>query len=395
MNKFGTKYNLQPFFFSLIVILSCIGFALFCARTIRGFWPSWEKALFSREPIEMNNFEHLWTLEDVFINARDRAIYMAANDKQIAIHGALKSYNSPTQISIESSSGEIISAGMLGTNGMFGIPSYSFGIANAAYDSEYMYLGFDGGGQVTSDSKGNAGGVAAYDMNSGEIVWTQIITGTGTMHSLMVGQGVVSVYGGGPWGFYLIDSADGTIIHVLENGVGKTSLASDSPAVFAVWYDYISKSGNHEETGNIPNINFWRERFHDVSQPPILFNDLLLVKRNEMITDGIKRAGNIDEGTAIGSIVLLDGETGETIWETENNVISNVAKNESTAFYLTTSAELVALDLYTGQKMGSVQFMISEIQLGSDRGYFVAAADDTVFAYFGDSRQLFSFHFSP
>ncbi len=189
-------------------------------------------------------------------------------------------------------------------------------------------------------------------------------------------------------------TADGTIIHVLENGVGKTSLASDSPAVFAVWYDYISKSRSPEDTDDISNINFWRERFHDVSQPPILFNDLLLVKRNEMITDGIKRDGSIDEGTAIGSVVLLDGDTGETIWQTDNDVISNVAIDKSTAFYLTTSAELVAMDLDTGQITGSVQFMVPEIQFGSDRGYFVAAADGTVFAYFGDSRQLFSFRFS-
>ena len=256
MNEFKIKHNYQYFFFSLIVILSCIGLAFFCARTLRGVLPRWEKALLSRESIEMNNFEHLWTMEDVFINARDRAIYMAANDGQLALHGALNSYSSPTQINIESSSGDVVSTGMLGTDGLLGIPSYSFGIASAAYDTDYMYLGFDGGGQVTSLSKGNAGGVAAYDMSSGKIIWTQIITGTGTMHSLMVGHGVVSVYGGEPWGFYLIDSADGTIIHVLENGVGKTSLASDSPAVFAVWYDYISKSRSQEDTDDISNINF-------------------------------------------------------------------------------------------------------------------------------------------
>ncbi|MEJ2746581.1 MAG: PQQ-binding-like beta-propeller repeat protein, partial [Anaerolineae bacterium] len=86
-------------------------------------------------------------------------------------------------------------------------------------------------------------------------------------------------------------------------------------------------------------------------------------------------------------------QTGDLIWETEENVVSNVAVDGAAAFFVTSQAELVALDVETGQKVGSVQFSNEETQLGEDRGYFVAASGGNVFVYLGDGRQLFAFHF--
>jgi hypothetical protein len=40
-----------------------------------------------------------------------------------------------------------------------------------------------------------------------------------------------------------------------------------------------------------------------------------------------------------------------------------------------------------------LSIFLGEIQLGEDRGYFVAASDGNVFVYLGDGRQLFAFRF--
>ena len=168
------------------------------------------------------------------------------------------------------------------------------------------------------------------------------------------------------------------------------------PMNFAVWHTYIS--GVHQKHEYIDDelmqeFRFWEDKFQNVTYPPILEDNLLIIKRNHTTSQGAVRAGERSKGTTIGNIIVLDSSTGDTVWQSDVDVVSNVALDGSTLFFLTPSAELVALDMYTGQVVGSVQFMAPEIQLGEDSGFFVAAADDTVFTYLGDSRQLFSFHF--
>ena len=75
------------------------------------------------------------------------------------------------------------------------------------------------------------------------------------------------------------------------------------------------------------------------------------------------------------------------------NIISNVVVADSTTFFLTDSAELVAYDIESGQQIGSVQFSGETILPESNRGYFVAAGGENVFVYFGDGRQLFALRF--
>ena len=110
-------------------------------------------------------------------------------------------------------------------------------------------------------------------------------------------------------------------------------------------------------------------------------NNILLVERGS--------------GSSSGKVVTLNGQNGTVIWETEQNVVSNVAVDGSAAFFLTTSAELIAYDLETGQKVGFAQFSGGDVFQGESRGCFVAASTGMVFVYFGDSRQLFSFHSPP
>jgi outer membrane protein assembly factor BamB len=195
---------------------------------------------------------------------------------------------------------------------------------------------------------------------------------------LVAGNNFVSIDGGGfsHW-YYLINSRTGKIVSKQD----KVELGLPSPpANFAYWYYHEAiNTPQFIQESDIETLSLWAARFEKTFQPPVLLNNMLFIREGE--------------GTLLGNVLALNRQTGDTVWETDNNVVSNVAVSDSTAFFLTSSAELIAIDVETGQKVGSLQFTNGETQLGEDRGYFVAASGGNVLVDLGDGRQLFAFRF--
>jgi outer membrane protein assembly factor BamB len=96
--------------------------------------------------------------------------------------------------------------------------------------------------------------------------------------------------------------------------------------------------------------------------------------------------------------MALDIESGERIWKTENNVISNVAATDSKVFILTYDDELQILDIETGALIETIQveppinFFDRDINPQAE-GYQVAVDETNQILYLllGDSNQLFAF----
>jgi outer membrane protein assembly factor BamB len=319
------------------------------------------------------NFEMYWGDSPIFIANSSKAVYMVANKNHVVFYGTRDARcGNPGVVSLDTENGRVLFSKSY-------LPSNE-GIYHTAYSPVYFFLGYNGTGKAINNSTIGAGGVAAYEIDTGKIRWTQPISGTREVRSLVANNALVSIDGGGfsDW-YYLINSETGEIVSRLD----KLKLGLPSPpANFAYWYERITTNnlGFTPET-NMQNIVFWTGKFAQVFQPPILTNQILLIRKGE--------------GMFPGNVVALDGQTGESLWETKNDVISNVAVSGSTAFFLTSSAELMALTVETGKEVGTIQFSGGEIQQGTDRGYFVAAGGDKMFVYFGDSRQLFAFRFSP
>ncbi len=321
------------------------------------------------------NFAENWTIANVFLAASRKAIYMVANENHIVLYGKIDARcGSPILINLDTHDGSIIHIGVRR------MPSHQ-GIDNTAYNTDYFYLGYNKPGKAIATSTVASGGVIAYDLDTSEIKWRTIISGTRSIRSLVASDDVISIDGGMfPNYYYLLDSDSGEVISKLDKFTSGLS-RSGSETNTAYWYDYVISNPSPAQNADVQNIVFWAERFDKVSQPPVIHNDMLLIRQNE--------------GTSLGKILALNEQHGDVVWETENDVVSNVAVNDSTAFFLTSSAKLFAIDVETGQKIGFVQFAKGDVQLAESRGFFVAANEEDVFVYMGDSRQLFSFRFLP
>lgn len=99
-----------------------------------------------------------------------------------------------------------------------------------------------------------------------------------------------------------------------------------------------------------------------------------------------------------GGVRAIDRPTGKILWERPTGVLSNVAATESVLYFLTFDRQLLGLDTRTGEVVTAVQFEASplpnsEADRGLTGGYYVAvdAEAGMVYAYFGDSAQLFAF----
>lgn len=329
-----------------------------------------KRALFSRIVERENKFRENWVLDDVVISNDDQSVYLIAASDKLFMYGNFHSLKSRL-LQIEPTTGELINDE---TPGFLALP-LSFGtIEEIAHDSTNIYLGYSGGKSLP-DSTIAAGGIAAYDINSGNIAWATKVPGMRDVDSLIVGSGFVAT---AYHKQYLLSAFDGSIVQAFEQ---VESFPHITPIAFWYWRGVLSEK-SFSEQDDLQNLDFWRVKLRDVKQSPLILNDAVLVRA--------------DSGDSFGQIKVLDRDTGEIVWEMlENNVISNVAVSDSTAFFLTFSAELIAIDVKTGQNVGSIQFTNGNIQLGEDRGFFVAANEGNVFVYFGDSRQLFAFHFFP
>ncbi len=313
-------------------------------------------------PQESGFFEEQWSLSDIYSSSHETAVNLAANDDHLVLFGSRSACFNPSILMINPESGEIE------VNTSLRFPAHG-GINHISSDSEFVYLGFNGPGKAIDSSTAGAGGVVAYGFASERFEWTKHIPGTRGMRYLAAGRGTIVVDGGGfSRRYYLLDSENGEVIETLEKDIELGFVSN------AFW---LTQMNLIENISSVDSLEFWQEKLVDVDQQPLLLDTRIIVRNKS------------SSGT--GQVKVLDRRTGEILWETENYVISNIVANESLVFFLTQSAELVALDIDSGKMIGSVKFSGQEIKQEDGLAFFVAANREQVFVYLGDSRQLIAF----
>jgi outer membrane protein assembly factor BamB len=99
--------------------------------------------------------------------------------------------------------------------------------------------------------------------------------------------------------------------------------------------------------------------------------------------------------TYLGGKIDLNRATGKAIWDAEENFISKVAINQARLFALTDDGQLLQIDLTTGITTRLVLFepspFIRQNEAGNQFHFYVSSDANYLFAYLGDSRQLFAF----
>jgi hypothetical protein len=130
----------------------------------------------------------------------------------------------------------------------------------------------------------------------------------------------------------------------------------------------------------------------NIDAPPEYFNrfdDLTLTQDTKFVRGVAEFRG---EG-----VRAIDLESEANLWELGNGIISNVAATETTLYLITKDRKLLGLDTRSGQIISSIQFKVIPSTLNNVRystgGYYVAVDQDAglVYAYLGDSQQLFAF----
>lgn len=105
-----------------------------------------------------------------------------------------------------------------------------------------------------------------------------------------------------------------------------------------------------------------------------------------------------DLGMDFSAALALDRQSGDVLWRSADNVISNVAATESLAFVITYEDELRILDARTGKPLETIQIEPSinffDREAQKYKRIYQLAVDQTnqiLYVYLGDSNQLFAF----
>ncbi len=214
-------------------------------------------------------------------------------------------------------------------------------------------------------------GFIAYNAENGEEMWRQSVKGRNLADIVAYGGFVKARVGGATGVYHVFDAATGAIQDNNDvRSMSYYSFASDGQRQFLKPSRY-----------RILSPSYWEESFKgQIRFRPILNDNRVFVRTNYVV----------------GPIYALDAVTGHTLWGKED-VVSNVAVSNSTAFYVTIDGEVMAVDAQTGETVGRLKFNAEElvdIDTSDNTHYYVEAVDDMMFVYFGDTWQLFAFRFS-
>lgn len=303
-------------------------------------------------PQTLFGFESMWSRDSVYIRASQDAVNLVAGSGKLVMFGTENWCGYDGLVSFSVLEGEVITESASG----LALPSYN-DIRHIAYNSSYIYLGYNGRRPTSS-------GIAAYEIETNTIAWIQPIPG-GPVGSLVTDETVIGA------DTILLNAYNGEIIG--DRDQDSVEVPVNSVGNLAFWYAAVNSQAG------LSDLEFWDDITPEINQPPLLLDDSIVL-----------RTGH---GMSLGRVRVFDRQTNILLWETDQNVISNVAVAHNRAYFLTALVELVAMDIQSGSVIGKVAFTPEHV-VPDEYGFYVAASGNNVFVYLGDSQQLFAFHFS-
>ena len=235
----------------------------------------------------------------------------------------------------------------------------------AAADGDFTYI-----------DSGGSGRIVAYQNDTGQPVWSRPLPGN---HSLdfIYSNGTEVSASGTPAHFYVVSAKSGDIL--------EDEAYPEARPIYAKWGSMPARSptlrslqATDARTGNV----LWQATFREAVAAPVFSERYLLVRT----------------GKWVGRVTALDPDSGAVLWETSDNVISNVAIAGSAVYYITMDGNLIAADASRGVELGHISFgpdVPVVYEHGHYFGYHVAATQSSVIAYMGDSAQLFAYKITP
>lgn len=371
--------NQGTYFLLAVVVLGVLGLIWFAEGgtfswiTQRGSLPAIQYYAEVAVPAQVQS---LWALNNVSHGAsRSDDRVMVANTHSLFFLGSLD--NQPeTLLEIDWLTGQVE------TN-----YQVSARIDTIGSNDQFIYAGVNSSTRIVDDSAtAGVAQVIAYEIGSGNQAWFRPIRGASrisSIHTFGNRVSVVSVVATGDDHYQLLDADTGRDVYtdnqdypvLYENGTFYYLNTNNSPPE-RLWAINI-------QTGNLLWEQMFSSRTFDYGT--VHFRPLL---EKEVIV-GLTGYGS-------GHLFGIDSRTGTLLWQTDDSSYGNVAASNGVAYFLTVKAELKAVDVQTGKTLATVTFKPTTPQekLEFGRVYSVAASDDIVVVYLGDSWQLFAFRFS-
>ena len=317
-------------------------------------------------PID-SDFEELWNLT-AYIGCKT---CLASTESNVYFSGSLENNSREFLVSLDLFTGEIEWQQVLKNRQTL-----------EGFDSQYIYVNQPATQKIADSTQlWGVGELIAYDIESRDEVWNQKFAGSGgTSVNSIVGDTLIIEAGSR---YYQVDTHTGQqrsgpqhqILLFNREGIqyqrsrGEGLRGIDTEAEEVIWAYKLS-------------------RF-----PQFIFEDEFILIGNAASKEW-------------GGATALNGNTGKILWE-QRNVISNIVASNGVAYFIqleegiwgpnrTLDAQLLAIDIQTGETLSTLRFEPSEIRSGHGHyEYLVAASDDIVLVYLGDGRQLIALRFSP
>jgi hypothetical protein len=332
--------------------------------------PSWPPALVKYEIKEIDpQFQELWMISDVYIVADfGRECNLLAFQGSLFLEASFGQNKSMSLSRTHLETGEIIWQSVLNRE-----------IAGVlAHNEDAIFHG-----------SGRRGNITAYDIETGKQIWERSLT--------WLGNNAVDYMHATEERLYVDSSADLDVFDVYTGQSQKWESQLDPSVMFHVDDSIIyhrATSRSIQAADRKTGRDIWEVDFHNsIRMAPVFTEKLLIVKTGRSGTGQIYVIGR-STGT-----ILWQHPPGPIDWENPANIVGDVAEDSGYIFYLTAEAQLQSARAMTGHSAGTVQFNPSLRELDDlervNRDFCIVANDNVVVVYFGSSRQLFAFRFSP
>lgn len=258
---------------------------------------------------------------------------------------------------------------------------FSDSAALLTVNSHYVLVSIPGGKVASPFQSWDTAQIIAYDSVSGDQVWSEKIPGTRGISTAYIVDESVYVLSGNAKAFQLaIDT--GQILN--ETRLGLLASHDEQTNYFL---EFEGLRAIDKTTGE----SIW---FHeDFIYPPPQFSEEIIIAGGSTLN-------------RLGNITALSRRSGEVLWRYEN-VVSNVAVNDSAVFFLrmgenavwdgesVSNVQLLVVNMQAGTIIASMAFDPPNITFGSRSfQYNIAVHDDVVAVYLADGRQLITLRFS-
>ena len=240
-------------------------------------------------------------------------------------------------------------------------------------NSDRIFVSFISTTSVSGEMLSGAAKLKAYDTN-GDTLWSRSIGGARSITRMMATNDTVSVDGSFSSSYYLLDAQNGEIINAALKDNGNFVWFVDGNVRYEQTKEFLLQAVNITTESAI-----WQYSINaPVYLPPIFSTDYIIVRTNE--------------AHFYGTVIVLNRETGKTVWE-HADILSNVVIDQQRVYFLTKDMQLIGADIYTGEVLVSASFSPNEAIDPVNNVYQIVANNNKIVIYFGGTHQLSAFNY--